>query len=242
MITAKTNKKNGTIKTKSPAKRITTSKTKKGNTIVTETVTTFYTPSYGGKQTSIKKTVKTEKASSPTRRIIDMKNSSLKHKQNAANVCGSESKMLYTLDPKNAYLVENEFPSGVPSDEVIKKLDTQFGFAEDFTDESGKVIRKYYYASPFAQRVTKGGKLEEVKTTFEVDPSHRIVVTEKDTAGNVNEIITYDNIESRRDFIKRMEDKTRDLNDQVQREFDESRPTYATRSSNYHYVLRNSFA
>jgi hypothetical protein len=234
------------VQSRSTRKKITTKSYKKGGKVVKETTTTYFSPNSRAKATVIEKKVKVKKAASPTRRIIDMKNSSLKHKQNAANVKGASGKMLYTLDPKNAYLVTNEYPQGTSREEIVRKtLDGKHGFAEDFIDEDGKITTKYYFTSPHAQKVKSNGRVEEVHREIIESPTRRLWVQEWQDEPIVRDILSPVNFESRRDFIKRIEERTKNINDDItyhNGSFDREYVRHEDRSERYHKLLRDTLS
>ena len=204
----------------------------------------YYSPSSKIKRTIVEKTTKTKKAGSPTRRLIQMKNSSLKHKQNAANVRGSYNKMLYTLDPKNAYLVENEYPVGSTSKQIIKKTkDNIQGAVEEHVDDNGNLTWKYLFSAPHAQKVKKGGILEDVERTYEIKPSQSVHLKQEfENGDNVHDSLKTQSSISRKDIINKMEARTKDLSDKILKDLNdrETGPIYFHKSDALHDVLRSS--
>ena len=216
---------------------------KLGKTITTKT-TTYYMAS-SPKKTVIEKIVTTKPVSSPTKRVIDMKNASLKHKTNASKASGTHGKMLYTIDPKNAYLVEKEFPMEFTSNQIIAKtIEGGRGFVEATVDEDGNLVNKYYFKSPYVQQVKKDGKLVDVTREFEVSPTKRTWVQEFIQDKHVDEIVSPSRLESRKDVIRRIEERTRGLlgNAASSSGFDAEFPsTYQTdRADKYNQILRQS--
>ena len=173
-----------------------------------------------------------------------MKNSSLKHKQNAANVRGGDNKMLYTLDPKNAYLVQNEYPLGSTSKQIVKKtMENIQGAVEEHVDDSGNLTWKYLFSAPHAQKVKKGGRLEDIERTYEFTPSQSLHVQQEFEDGdNVHENLETQSPVSRKDIISKMEARTKNLSDQIQKDLNDrtTGPIYFHKSDVYHDVLKNS--
>ena len=146
---------------------------------------------------------------SPTKRIIDHKNAKVKHTKNANQVSGSYNKMLYTIDPENAFLVHKDFPSDMPSTEIVRRAIDRQSFIEEYVDENGDKVHRYLYSSPSVQKVKRGGRVEEKSRTFVVSPSKRIFAQEFIEDPHIYEITRDANFEQRRDFIKRIEERTK---------------------------------
>lgn len=79
--------------------------------------------------------------------------------------------MLYTIDPKNAFLVNKDFPSSMPVDEIVRKAIDRQSFIEEYVDNNGEKVTKYLYSSPSVQKVKNGGRVEEKTSSILVSPS-----------------------------------------------------------------------
>lgn len=197
----------------------------------------------GGRRTVVERIYQSSGGDSPTKRMIDHKNASLKHKINASKVQGGRNKMLYTLDPKNAYLVDRDYPQEMSRDEIIDKtLNDRKGFSEKYVEDDGTIVTKYYYSSPQAHKVKKGGKLVEATKEFEVSPSKRMHAQEFFQNSRMDEILSPSHFETRKDFINRMEERTRQLHEEFERDtglkFDND--FGGNRADRYHNLLREN--
>ena len=211
---------------------------KNGNTYKTKTTTYSMTHSPGIRKTIIEKITCRPRRDSPTKRMIDHKNAAVKHKTNAAKVSGSHEKMLYTLDPKNAYLVSNNFPNGLSSNEIIEKtMNNRRGFTEKCLDQDGAIVTTYYYSSPQAQKILKGGRVKDSTRKFEVSNKEYVDAQEFFKSSRIDNIISENNLESRKDFMKRMEERTQQLDEEIKKDANLRIP-----SEKYHHILRSSLS
>lgn len=237
------------VHSRSPNKQVTTKTWKKGGKEY-KSKTTTYTMAYSptrGKRTVVEKIYTSKGVDSPTKRMIDHKNASIKHKTNAAKAGGSHGKMLYTLDPKNAYLVQKDYPQEMTRDQIIKKtMDSRHGFSERYVDEDGNVVHKYFYSSPHAQKVKRGGRVIDATKEFDVSPSKKVWAQEFFQDQHVSDITSDERFETRKDFIRRMEERTKQFHDDFMRDSGfnaDIDPSYPTdRAERYHHVLRESVA
>jgi hypothetical protein len=234
------------VQGRSPAKNVTTKTWKKGGKKY-KTKTTSYTMHHspGGRRTVVEKIYQSSGGDSPTKKMIDHKNASLKHKMNAAKVQGGRNKMLYTLDPKNAYLVDRDYPQEMSRGEIIDKtMNDRKGFSERYIEDDGTVVTKYYYSSPQAHKVKKGGKLVEATKEFEVSPSKRVHAQEFFQNSSLDEIMSPSHFETRKDLIRRMEDRTKQLHEEFERDsgFRFGSEFGNDRADRYHDLLRDNLS
>ena len=232
---------------RSPKRNITTKTWKKGGTTYKTSTTTYKTrASPGGKNTMVREYHTSSGAESPTKRMIDHKNAALKHKINASKNPGYRDKMLYTVDPHNSYVVNRDYPQNMSRDEIINKtMGDRQGFSERHVGEDGSVTNKYYYSSPQSHKVDRSGRLVENTKQFNVSPSKKVHAQEFYEDPNYHDIMSPDRNATRRDFIKEMEDRTRqiqeDFDRQTQMSMNES-PSHTKHSERYHNILRDNLS
>ena len=232
------------VRNRSPIRTTKQKVEKKGGKTITTKTTTYYHAS-SPKRTVVEKVVRTKPVGSPTKRVIDMKNSSLKHKKNVSMASGTHGKMLYTIDPKNAYLVEKEFPKELTGEEIrIKTMEGGREFIDSTVDEKGNIVNRYYFKSPYVQQVKKDGKLVDVTREFDISPSEKAWVQECFQDRYIDEIVSPSRLESRRDIIKRMEERTKGLIEDFRRDtgFDTEFPSkfQTDRADRYSEILYKS--
>ncbi|CAI2362035.1 unnamed protein product [Moneuplotes crassus] len=220
------------VESRSPNKKVTTKTWSKGGATFTTKTTEYKLAKSPATAKSPKRKIVQKKrrgADSPTKRIIDHKNASLKHKKNAKKVA-DQGHMLYTIDPKNAYLVSNDFSKHLSQDQIIDKaMNERKGFTEKYIDEDGAQVTKYYYSSPKSYKLNKRGKVSEATKKFEVSPDKYVDAQEFFESSKIDHIVSDSSFKTRKDYIKEIEERTKALDDEINK--DSLRSKYIRESS-----------
>lgn len=193
--TTKTVTKTVTRKSRSRSPQTTVKTRKSGRGKVTTTTTTTYR--VGGspivKKIVTERKTKKRKVRSPTKRIIDIKNSVLDTKRRYQNIRDSDDRLLYTVSPTRSYIVDRVYDER---------------FRDSYVDRDGKVVTRYYYGSPYSYRKKKTSKVRKSVKLLRSSPKRNTHYREIVYTTPITDSIGKSRAERRREIIERIHERS----------------------------------